>query len=266
MRIAGNRVSLPLYVTEQVRTVGTFGCLALAQPFLSTAPRGNDEPVVVLPGFAAGDISTAPLRGYLRGLGYDARGWQFGVNVGPTRKVLQGLRPRVEALAEEKGQPVTLIGWSLGGAFARIVAREIPDCVTRVITLGSPFHYRYHYPSRGFDTLNQLIGWHAPRNEWPAEERDLPPLPVPATSIYSRLDGIVDWRKCIDIVDDRHENVQVYASHLGFGHDPATMWVVADRMALPVDEWRPFKPPWYLRANYPKPHDRADHRSTKTAA
>lgn len=255
MRIAGSRVSLPLYFTEQVRTVGTFGCLVAAQPWLATAPRGDGQSVIVLPGLASGDLSTAPLRGFLRGLGYDVSGWGLGVNVGPTRKVLRGLQPLVDELASTKGRPVVLIGWSLGGVFARIVARAIPSAVSQVITMGSPYHYRYRAPVRGVDFVNQLLRLHAPRSEWPEEERGLPPLPVPATSIYSRLDGIVDWRHCIDAVDDRHENVQVYSSHLGMGHDPSVMWVVADRLAQPAGTWQPFQPPWYARLKYPVSHD-----------
>lgn len=255
MKVAGVRVSVPLYLTEQVRTIGTFGCLLLAQPWLSTATRGNGQPVIVLPGFAAGDFSTAPLRGYLRGLGYAAEGWRLGLNVGPTRKVLTSLRPMVEQLAERSGQPVALVGWSLGGIFARMVARQVPDSVSQVITMGSPFRYHYREPARSVDMINQLLGLHAPRTEWPEEERSMPPLPVPSTAIYSRLDGIVDWRTCIDVVDERHQNVQVYASHLGMGHDPSVMWVVADRLAQPIELWEPFSSPWYVRAHYPSPHD-----------
>lgn len=265
MKVAGARVSVPLYLTEQVRTLGTFGCLLLAQPWLSLAPRGDGQPVIVMPGFAAGDFSTAPLRGYLRGLGYQADGWGLGLNVGPTRRVLNGLRPMVEDLAQRTGQPVALVGWSLGGIFSRLVARQVPESVSQVITMGSPFRYRYHEPVRGVDKINQLLGWHAPRTEWPEEERNLPPLPVPATSIYSRLDGIVDWRTCIDTIDERHENIQVYASHLGMGHDPSVMWAVADRLGQPPGTWAPFSAPWYARLQYPSPHD-ARRRPQSAAA
>ena len=255
MKVAGARVSVPLYLTEHVRSLGTFGCLLAGQPWLSIAPRGDGQPVIVMPGLAAGDITTAPLRGYLRGLGYDAAGWGMGVNVGPTRKVLTGLTPMVEELAQRSGQPVALVGWSLGGIFSRLVARQIPDSVSQVITLGSPFRYRYREPARGFDVVNQVLRIHAPRTEWPDEERILGALPVPATSIYSRLDGVVDWRACIDTIDEQHENVQVYASHLGMGHDPSVMWAVADRLAQKPGEWEPFSAPWYARLNYPSPHD-----------
>lgn len=255
MRVAGSRVSVPLYLTELVRTAGTFGCLAAAQPWLASAPRGDGQAVVVLPGFASGDLSTAPLRGFLKGLGYEAFGWKMGVNVGPTRRVLRGLQPLVEQVAAAQGGPVALVGWSLGGIFARMVARTIPASVSQVITLGSPFHYPYQSAARSFDVVNQLLRFHAPRYEWPQEERRLPPLPVPSTSIYSRLDGIVDWRNCIDVIDDTHENVQVYSSHLGLGHDPSVMWVVADRLAQPAGTWQPFTPPWYARLKYPSAHD-----------
>lgn len=264
MKVAGARVSVPLYLTEQVRSMGTFGCLLLGQPWLSMSPRGHGQPVIVMPGFAAGDLSTAPLRGYLRGLGYEASGWGLGVNIGPTRRVLSSLRRMVEDLAQRSGRPVALVGWSLGGIFARMVARQVPDTVSQVITMGSPFRYHYREPARGVDMINRLLGLHAPRAEWPEEERTMPPLPVPSTAIYSRLDGIVDWRTCIDVVDSRHENVQVYSSHLGMGHDPSVMWAVADRLAQPAGTWAPFAAPWYVRAHYPSAHDVV--RTTPAAA
>lgn len=266
MKVAGARVSVPLYLTEHVRSLGTFGLLLAAQPWLSIAPRGDGQPVIVMPGLAAGDLTTAPLRGFLRGLGYDAIGWGMGVNVGPTRKVLSGLRPMVEDMAQRSGQPVALVGWSLGGLFSRLVARQVPDSVSQVITMGSPFRYRYREPARGFDVINQLLRVHAPRTEWPEEERSLGPLPVPATSIYSRLDGIVDWRTCIDVIDDRHENIRVYASHLGMGHDPSVMWAVADRLAQPVGTWAPFEAPWYARLNFPRVDDVRRKASAPAAA
>lgn len=243
--------SAALYLTEHARSLATFGCLVAGQPWITTAPRVDGRPVVVLPGLAAGDLSTAPIRGYLRGLGYDVSGWGLGINIGPTRRVLRDLKPMIENVAQRTGSEVALVGWSLGGIFARMVAREIPETVSQVVTLGSPFRFDSAHQARTENFFNKLSRFHAPQDEWPERDTTLGGLPVPATSIYSRLDGIVDWRACIDVVDDRHENIQVWSSHLGFGHDPAVMWAVADRLAQPPGTWKPFQAPWYAHLAYP---------------
>jgi pimeloyl-ACP methyl ester carboxylesterase len=250
-------VPLPLYLTDHLRSLSSFGCLLAAQPWLASAPRGTGEAVIVMPGLAANDLSTAPLRGYLRGLGYDAQGWGLGVNIGPTRKVLNGLQPLVEKLAAHRGSKVALVGWSLGGIYARMIAKQIPEAISQVITMGSPFRLVHGHQSRASRLFDRLAPLQAPREEWPEQEANPAPLLVPGTSIYSRLDGIVDWRCCIDNVDDQHENIQVWSSHIGFGHDPSVMWAVADRLSQSPGKWMPFATPRYAMLAYPRAHSGA---------
>ena len=251
--VPGLTTPLPFFLTDPARSIATFGCLAAAWPWLSTAPRAHGQPVLALPGFGAGDISTLPLRRYLKRLGYNVSGWGFGVNVGPTRRVLKGLLPLVEQLADQFGQPVSIVGWSLGGVFARAVARQTPDAVRQVITMGSPYALNHPRQARSVRLYSRFTRFHALPHEMPEHESVLPPLPVPSTSIYSRLDGIVDWRACVEPADDTHENISVWSSHLGYGHDPAVLWAVADRLGQREGTWEQFRPPLVARALYPTP-------------
>src|SRR5215472_11827188 len=130
--------SVGLLLSEPVRGLAGFAAMPLAA-WLMSAPRGDGHGVLVLPGLLASDVSTALLRRFVRRLGYDVRGWSLGRNRGPTDEVLDELPRRLSALAERTGQPVSLIGWSLGGIYARELARRYPAQVRQVITLGSPF-------------------------------------------------------------------------------------------------------------------------------
>src|SRR6266704_4229389 len=133
------RPSAGLLVTEPVRGLADHAALVLATPLLAAAPRGDGHGVLVLPGLLASDTSTVPLRRFLRWLGYDVRGWNLGRNLGPTDEVLDELPRALLAVAERTGGPVSLIGWSLGGIYARELSRQSPGQTRQVITLGSPF-------------------------------------------------------------------------------------------------------------------------------
>jgi pimeloyl-ACP methyl ester carboxylesterase len=185
--------------------------------------------VLVLPGFAASDASTLALRSYLRWLGYDARGWGLGTNRGD----LPALVPRVVRLLEGKAasarRRVRCVGWSLGGNLAREAARERPDLVERVVTLGTPAvggpkytSVAHRYRRQGVD-LDEV--------EARVAERERVPIRVPVTAIYSRRDGVVAWRACIDRATPDVEHVEVSATHLGLGFHPEVYRVVADRLA-----------------------------------
>lgn len=214
-----------LILTELPRAVGELGAAFALSPLLARLPRGDGHHVIVLPGLAASDTSTRYLRRYLRGLGYFVHGWRLGRNVGPTEMILGGLRERMTALRSVHGEPMSLVGWSLGGIYAREIARLAPEHTRLVITLGSPF-----------------------RMTQQAEA-----LSVPVTNIYTRGDGIVPWRSCVDHPGPRRENVEVRGSHCGLGHNPAALVVIADRLAQPTAEWRPFVPRRGLRRLYPDP-------------
>jgi hypothetical protein len=244
--------ALPLYWSEIARASAGWGLFFAALPLAPTLPEGDGQPVLVLPGLLAADGSTTALRAVLRRLGYDAHGWDLGRNVGPTARVVRGLDKRLEELAERSGRRVSLIGWSLGGIFARAVARRSPQRVRQVVTLGSPFRLTSADQSRASRAFDRFSHLHVEHPRLPLEG-DAGPLGVPATSIYSRFDGIVAWRACLDTPSSRSENIEVIGSHLGLGHHPAVIWAVADRLAQPEGGWRPFRSPAVLRPFFPRP-------------
>jgi esterase/lipase len=224
------------------------------RPLLRRMGAGDQHPVLLLPGFTASDDSLTPLRWVLRGQGYWAHSWRLGRNIGPTRRIVHGMRRRIEDLHEDHGRTVTLIGQSLGGVYARHLAREHPEMIRQVITLGSP--YRMVEGDRStaealWNSVKHLHDGDLPLSDM--REQDRPALVVPATSIYSRTDGVASWQTCIDVVREHAENVEVRGSHVGMGINPAVVLAVLDRLAQPEGDWRPFAPPPGLRGWYPKP-------------
>ncbi len=240
-------------VSELGRATVEFGAMVVSRPLLHRAPAGRGQPVLVLPGFLADDSSTLALRRYLRRLGHYVHGWRLGRNLGPTAHIVDGLSRRLGELADRHGQSASLVGWSLGGMFARELARRHPDLVRRVITLGSPFRspgpLRTHATSR----FEALAAHHVPAGELPPAERDREPLPVPLSAIYTRTDGVVPWRSCLVEAGGTQENIEVLGSHCGLGHNPAALWAVADRLAQPPRCLRPFEPPSGWRRLFPFP-------------
>ena len=243
--------SAGLFLTDPARGLIGLAVLPLAAPWLAAAPRGDGHGVLVLPGLLATDTSTVPLRRFLSWLGYDVRGWDLGRNRGPTQEVLSGLPRALLAHARRTGGPVSLVGWSLGGIFARELARQHPGRVRQVITLGSPFALTDPRQSYAHGPYQRLSHLHADGERIPSGEQRARPIDVPSTSVYSRRDGIVTWKACVEPETALHENIEVRCSHLGFGVDPATLWLIADRLAVPAGQRRPFRPPALLRALYP---------------
>src|SRR5574337_1866088 len=235
-----------LSVTEPTRAAFECGSLvAAALPLWRVLANGDGHPVLVLPGFLAGDGSTRPLRRILRRLGYQVHSWHLGRNLGPTDAVLTGMTHRLRELHTRHDATVSLIGWSLGGIYARGLARRYPSLVRQVITLGSPFR-----PVRASVTRLAQTGRESAEL---APEYGASALPVPATSIYSRYDGVVAWRACLEESSASAENIAVIGSHLGLGYHPAAIWAIADRLAQPADNWAKFRPPAMLRLLFPPP-------------
>jgi pimeloyl-ACP methyl ester carboxylesterase len=242
---AGRVAPPPLYLalTDIPRAFLDLGALPLAAPWLGSAPRGDGHPVLVLPGFSTSDRSTGILRGYLEGLGYDVHAWELGRNLGPRSIGADGeiLVARLEQVFNETGQKVSLVGWSLGGMMARLVARRRPDMVRQVISLGSPIAGDPR--STSVWRLYQMLTGHKVSEPEVAEQmresEEVPP--VPATAIFSKSDGIVPWQNCLEPDDLKTDNIQVYGSHCGLGMNPSVLYAVADRLALKDGEWSPFK-------------------------
>jgi pimeloyl-ACP methyl ester carboxylesterase len=208
-------------------------------PLLRAAPRGDGHPVFVLPGFAADDGSTRFLREYLRDRGYSAHGWRLGRNLGMHGEVGGRIRARLDELYSRHRRKLSLIGWSLGGLFARELAKLEPERVRQVITLASPFggEARGHAPGWLHETVYG--------EEIPDETRAwlnslVAPPPVPSTAIYSRSDGIVNWRACRELPAPHTDNIEIVGSHCGLGFHPLVLYAIADRLAQRDGEWNAF--------------------------
>ena len=220
-----------------------------AAPLLRSAPRGDGHPVLVLPGFTAGDRSTRVLRRILSDLGHDAQPWLLGPNLGPRDDMREMLTARVDDLYQSSGQKLSLIGWSLGGIYAREIAKRAPDRIRQVITMGSPFGdiNRPSNAGRLYRRFSESQMEHD-RDALAASLR-LPP-PVPSTSIYSKTDGIVQWRACLELETERTENIEVPGSHIGFGFNPLVLYAIADRLSQPEGGWQPFDRTSWRRCLY----------------
>lgn len=248
-------------LTEAPRAVIEAGSLPFALPWLSTAPRGDGHPVMVLPGFVTTDASTVAIRNYLEYLGYDTHAWELGRNLGPRAIGTEGekLIARLDEIYAETGQKISLVGWSLGGMMARQLARRRPDMVRQVISLGSPISGSPKATTvwRLYEIMTgQKIDDAAVTEQ--IRESELPP-PVRATAIFSKSDGVVAWQNCMEPADDLTDNIEVYGSHCGLGFNPGVLFAVADRLALPAGEWHPFDRSGLKSWLYPTPRNGRVH-------
>lgn len=197
-------------------------------PFAEGAARGLGQPVIVLPGFLSPDITTARLRQFLDQQNFLVHAWTCGLNIGPMPHVLRDVERQVREVAAATGQPVALVGVSLGGTIAREVAKVCPDTITRVITLVSPIHLPVVTPLAPLAEAAALL--------WNMEELEglraiAEPPPVPLTAVVSRDDGVIDWRASVPAQSDRVEVVEVSGPHMTVCSNPEVQRVVADRLA-----------------------------------
>jgi pimeloyl-ACP methyl ester carboxylesterase len=214
-----------------------------AWPLLQLAPRGDGHAVLVLPGLIADDASTRLLRHFLAGQGYAAQGWGLGRNLGPREGVEQAMLDSLDRLHERSGQKVSLVGWSLGGVFARLLAHRRPQAVRCVVSLGSPI-----VGDPKATNAWKIYEWASGRKAEAGDtsERRRPPPSIPSTSIFSRSDGIVAWQCSVDHTGPQTENIEVVASHVGLGVHAGVLYAIADRLAQPEGGWQPFdkRSPW----------------------
>ncbi|MGB3809489.1 MAG: alpha/beta hydrolase [Parvibaculum sp.] len=209
----------------ELRVFLELGSVVPALPALMNAPRGDGHAVLVLPGMLASDGSTFVLRQYLKALGYQVHPWKLGRNWGPSTEIRQGIRDRFKELSDRYGRRISIVGWSLGGIYARELAREYPALVRQVITLGSPFGAGYRVDGEPDASLAARLR---------------PAPPVPCTAIYSKTDGVVPWEACLEIEGPQTDNIEVQASHIGMGVNALVLWAIADRLAQAEGQWRHF--------------------------
>ncbi|MFG6442363.1 esterase/lipase family protein [Roseateles sp. LKC17W] len=228
-----------------------YAALLAALPWMRKLPRGDGHPVLVFPGLGANDLSTAPLRALLDALGYATQPWGQGFNFGPRTGVLEQCKARLQDLQRRHHRKVSLVGWSLGGIYARELAKECPAQTRCVVTLGTPFtgHPRATNAWRFFE----MVSGHTAHDPALMDAiREAPP--VPTTSIYSKTDGVVAWRCSVMEPSPLAENIEVQASHIGLGFNPMALFALADRLAQPEGQWQHFEPKGSRRWFYKTPH------------
>jgi pimeloyl-ACP methyl ester carboxylesterase len=203
--------------------------LILRFPALARQPRGHGQPVLVLPGYGCGNVSTVVLQSYLRFLGYRVRGCGRRIYRAEVSDLLPRVLKRLLSMAYRAEQEVSIIGWSLGGYLAREAARERPDLVHQVITLGTPVIGGPKYTvvaevfrRRGIDVEAIALQ---------IEARNQIAFATPVTAIYSRADAVVAWEACIDRNGVNVEHVEVPTAHIGLGFSPEVYKIIAHRLA-----------------------------------
>jgi pimeloyl-ACP methyl ester carboxylesterase len=195
----------------------------------AAAPAIHPRPVMLLPGFGAHPLRMRKMRRALEAAGHEVRDWGLGFNLGPTPQNFAYLLGRVTSLARQAGEPVVLVGWSLGGLFARELAKQRPDCVAGVITMGTPFSgdRRANNAWRAY----QFVTGH-PVDEPPIEADFALKPPVPTVALWSPRDGIVSPRASCGRPGERDRAVALRCSHLGFANDPSCIAEVLRQVDL----------------------------------
>ena len=212
--------ALPPFEAEPTAIFELWHLLASPTYLGNGVPHGFGRPVMVLPGFLGGDDYLMLLRGWLRRMGYDARASGITFNWGTTSALMRGLLERVDRVTAESGQRMIVVGHSLGGIFARSILLQRPDAVAHAITLGSPLRgnprSHTHPFVRGLARAMLSERGGALENEAFELSMLAPELPenTRLTSIYTRTDGVVEWRSCID-VDPRAAALEVHGTHTG---------------------------------------------------
>jgi pimeloyl-ACP methyl ester carboxylesterase len=234
------------------RAIHEFGAFIGALPLLSLTSRGDGHPVLVLPGLVASDTSTRPLRSFLKSKGYAVSGWRQGRNLGLRDGVQQAMVDLVHELSDTHRRKVSLVGWSLGGLYARQLAKMMPDRVRSVITLGSPFAGDPK-ATNAWRVYEMASGRRAEEDHRFGGSLSQTP-PVPTSAIFSRSDGICAWQGCMEKTSATSESIEVESSHCGMGHHPAVVYAVADRLAQAEGQWKPFDRSGWRSLVYPDPN------------
>ena len=224
------RPSILLYFSEGVRSIVERFSSAKFRKKYVPEKEGDGRPILVIPGFLGNDKNTKPLRDFLERLNYTAYPWELQRNMGKAED-LEKLMAKVIAISEKHQEKITIIGWSLGGVYARDLAKQRPDLIRQVITMGSPFGGIMN-PNNAVWLFRLLRGkatkiWD---EKWLQKIHE--PAPVLTTAIYSKTDGVIYWKDCLEKVEDAlHHNVEANGSHLGMPHNKAILKIIANELA-----------------------------------
>lgn len=212
----------------ELRAPLDWATILLRAPQLLSAPRGDGRPIMLLPGYGTDEAAIRPLGRYLHFLGYDVYDWGIGRNRGNVDDYVTRVGERVAGIyAELDGEPLTLIGWSLGGVIARETARLYESVVREVITLGTPIIGGPKYTAAA-ERFAKSAKIDLDEFEHEVHARNSAGIRQPVTSIYSKLDGIVGWRASVDIYNEQARNIEVYSSHFGIGANGRVWRLIAE--------------------------------------
>ena len=233
----------------EVRAFFEMASLPYALPMLMQAPRGDGHPVLLLPGFMGSESSLIALELFLRSRGYDVQAWGLGRNVGFQPGHASAIEQKIRYVHHQTGRKLSLVGWSLGGVFALYGAYQASECVRNVITLGSPVTVDASGTAVPplLKALYRLIAHpmgSAAHSMQPRAKtlREGKQLPLPVSCRYSLSDGVVPPQEAtIDGDPKLHENIRVAGSHVGLGFNPLVLQIVADRLAQPEGQWKPYE-------------------------
>ncbi len=234
-----NRRALSLL--ELPRAFVEISQLALSLPALALTPTGDGHGVFVLPGFATTDRSTTALRAFLQSRGYKTRGWDLGRNMGLQRSGgMAALLSQFDDFVAKTGGPVSLVGWSLGGVYARRLASERSTDIRQVVSLGSPIGgdpretvvWRVYEEVNGKQVARDMV------RRFIDDSKVLPPAPF--TALYSKTDGVVPWQIAVEREGPLTDNIEVPGSHVGLGFNSLVYYLLAHKLAQPADGWQKF--------------------------
>ncbi len=237
-----NAPSWALALLEIPRALSEATSLIPARSILNNVEPGDGHAVMTLPGFLASGRSMRLVRRYLRKWGYNAYCWDMGRNLGLRHEFdLEAmLTARLKELNDSSGRRVSLVGWSLGGLFARELARRHPECIRSVITMGSPIGnpkatnaWRLYEQVSGTRVDDAYIRHRVKSVREPIDG-------VPMTAIFSHSDAIVSSDIAMLPPGPLVENVGVLASHIGMGYNPSVLYAIADRLVQTPETWEPF--------------------------
>jgi pimeloyl-ACP methyl ester carboxylesterase len=234
----------------ELRALFEMALLPASLPLLLNAPKGDGHPVLLIPGFLADEKSLIALKLFLQSKNYDVHTWGLGRNLGFRSKHASALPQKIRYLHHITGRRVSLVGWSLGGVFSLYGAESTLECVRSIVTLGSPVSVDAagSQSPRAVKAMYRLASHHLgaaahvmqPRAKKLRERRR---LAIPTSCLYSLGDGVVPPQEAtIDGDPTLHENIQVPGSHLGLGFNGIVLAIVADRLAQPEADWKPFQP------------------------